>query len=184
MKIPLGVSARHIHLTKEDYDLLFPDDMGKIKDLNQPGEFATDKTVTIKTETKEIKNVRLVGPTRNYTQVEISKTDAIFLGIEAKVARSGHLEEAEDIIIETEKGKIKRKACIIAARHIHISKDDRKKLNLTKDVYKVKVNTEKGGVFDNVYISEREKSYLEMHIDTDDANAFNLKSNDIVEIIE
>lgn len=184
MKITVGISARHIHLTEEDYNLLFDEPINVERYLNQPGEFASDKKVTIKHENNIIENVKIVGPFRTYTQVELPKSDAYKLKMNPPVRQSGNLEDAQNIIIMTDKNQIERKACIIPARHIHITKEEREKYNLTKDTYKIKVNGEKGGILDNVVITEREKSYFELHIDIDEANAFGLKPNDIVEIIE
>ena len=116
--------------------------------------------------------------------MEISKTEAYFLKLDPPVRRSGDLEGAEEITIISDKGKIVRKACIIADRHIHITPEQRKEYNLTEDVYSVKISGIKGGIVDNVYIREAEDSYYEMHLDSDDANAFFLKQNDEVEIID
>lgn len=183
MKITVGVSLRHVHLTKEDYELLFDEPMKAKNPINQTGQFATTQTVTLKNGDRKIENVRIIGPEREYTQVEISRTDAYALRINPPVTASGHLEEAAEITISTEKGQITRKACIIADRHIHITKEDREKYNLTKDTYSIKITGKKGGTMDNVRISENEESYFEMHIDSDDANAFSLKQNDEVEIL-
>ncbi len=184
LKISIGVSLRHIHLTKEDYYLLFDEEIKEKNPINQPGQFSALETVTLENGDRKIDNVRLIGPFRPYTQVEISRTDAYFLKLNPPVRKSGDLNGAEEITISTKKGKIKRKACILADRHIHITPEERKKYNLNKDVYKVKVTGEKGGIFDNVFIRENPNSYFEMHIDSDDANSFNLKQNDEVEIID
>lgn len=184
MKVSIGVSLRHVHLTKEDYYLLFDEDIKEKVPINQPGQFSAEETVTIENNDRKLENVRVIGPFRPYTQVEISRTDAYFLKLNPPVRESGNLENAERITISTKKGKITRKACILADRHIHITPEQRKKYNLSKDVYKVKVSGEKGGIFDNVFIRENPKSYFEMHIDSDDANSFSLKQNDEVEIID
>lgn len=185
MLVKVGVSNRHIHLNQEDYNLLFSSSkFDKRNDLTQKGEFASLKTVTIKGPKGSIDNVRVVGPLRNYTQVEILKGDTYILGVNPPVRTSGDLLDASVITIKTELNEITKKCCIIANRHIHISKEERKKYNLTKDKYKIKINTEKGGIIDNVYIKESDKFNLELHLDRDDANAFLLKDNDLVEIIE
>lgn len=183
MKVTIGISVKHIHLTKEDYKLLFDEPIKTLKPINQPGQFSSDKTVTIKNGERRIEHVRLIGPCRNYTQVEISKTDAYYLKLNPPVRKSGDLQGAETITIETPKGQITREACIISARHIHVTPEERIKYNFTKDSYSVKILGEKGGTLDNVIISESEKSYYEMHIDTDDANAFLIKPNEEVEIL-
>lgn len=184
MKIKVGVSMRHVHLTEEDYNILF-DEPISIKDkLNQPGQFSANQTVTLEKDDKELKNVRIIGPNRNYTQVELSRTDAYFFKMNPPVRTSGDLDDAEEIIIKTEKGKITRKAAIIADRHIHITKEDRKKFNLKKDEYSIKIEGEKGGIISHVHIKEAPNSYFELHLDSDDANAFNIKQNDEVTILE
>lgn len=185
MNINIGVSNRHVHLTKEDFFILFGNyDMEKLKDLVQIGEFASNSKVTIKTEKSEIDNVRILGPFRSYTQVEISKTDAYKLGLNPPVRNSGELEGASEITIVGPKGEVTKKSCIIATRHIHINKEDREKLGLiSKEYVSVKVGTEKSAILENVFIKESPNGVLEFHIDTDDANANLIKSGDIAEII-
>lgn len=183
MKVKIGISARHIHLTEEDYNLLFDEPVKAKNPINQPGQFSTKETVTLINGDKKIENVRMIGPTRPYTQVELSKTDAHNLRLDLPVKMSGDLEEAALITIKTEKGQITRKAAIISARHIHVTPEEKEKYGLTKNIYSVKIPGEKGGIMDNVYLSVSEKSYYEMHIDTDDANAFLLNINDEVEIL-
>ena len=185
MNISIGVSNRHVHLTKEDFFLLFGNyDMEKLKDLVQVGEFASTSKVTIKTEKSEIDNVRVLGPFRSYTQVEISKTDAYKLGLNPPVRNSGELDGASEITIVGPKGEVTKSSCIIATRHIHINKEDREKLGLVnKEYVSVKVGTEKSAILEKVFIKEAPNGVLEFHIDTDDANANLIKSGDISEII-
>ena len=185
MEVSVGVSNRHVHLCYDDYKLLFGDlDLTKKVDLNQPGEFASINTVTIKGSKGEIEKVRVLGPLRSYSQVEVSKTDSYKLGVNPPIANSGDLENAFEITIIGPKGSITRKACIIATRHIHIDKDIIKKYQLeNRKQVKVRVNSIKGGILENVYLKESDKAYFEIHLDTDDANAFLLKQNDLVEII-
>lgn len=187
MQVILGVSNRHVHLKEEDYKILFGDEpLNKVKDLRQPGQFASDKLVTIKNGDREINHVRVLGPIRNYTQVEISKTDAYTLKLNPPIRTSGDLEGSSPITIIGPKGKVDLKeGCILANRHIHISPEEVKKYNLegVKKV-KVKIDGEKGGILNNVYLKILEPSLLEMHIDTDEGNAFNVKTGDTLEIIE
>lgn len=187
MKVILGVSNRHVHLNKNDYYTLFGDEpMNKVKDLRQPGQFASDKKVTIKNGDRQIENVRVLGPIRNYTQVEISRTDAYTLKLNPPIRTSGDLDGSSPITIIGPKGEINLdKGCILANRHIHISSEEVKKYNLegVKKV-KVKIDGEKGGILNNVYLKIIEPSLLEMHIDTDEGNAFGVKTGDVLEIIE
>lgn len=185
MNISVGVSNRHVHLTKEDLEILFGEgyELTKKTDVNQPLQYASVETVTIKTNKDEINNVRILGPVRTYTQVEISKTDAYKLGINPPLSDSGDLLDSEQITIIGPKSSITKKCCILVRRHIHITNEDKIKYNLP-DIVKVKVNGNRGGILDEVYVKVSNEAYFELHIDTDEANAFNLKNNDIVEIIK
>lgn len=186
MKVILGVSNRHVHLTQKDYQTLFDEPMNKVKDLRQPGQFASDKFVSIKNGDKIINHVRILGPFRNYTQVEISKTDAYTLKLDPPIRTSGDIEGSSPITIIGPKGELHlNQGCILANRHIHISKEEVKKYNLegVKKV-KVKIEGEKGGILNNVHLKVLDPSLLEMHIDTDEGNAFNVKTGDELEIIE
>lgn len=182
MKLKVGVSNRHIHLKQEDLDILFGSELTKRNDLTQPNQFAANETLTIKTDKDEIKNVRVLGPVRNYTQIEISKTDAYKLGLNPPVRSSGDLEGSEVVTLIGPNGSIKTNGCIIADRHIHITNTDKEKYNLS-DKVKVKIDGEKKGVIE-VNVKTSSEAYFELHLDTDDANAFLLKNGDEVEIID
>ncbi len=184
MKVKLGISNHHVHLTKEDYEYLFQDEPLNIRNkLYQPNQFASDKTVTIKGPKNTISNVRVVGPLRDYTQVEISKTDSYILGINPPVKDSGDLKEAKEITIINNNRQLTRKACIIATRHIHITKEEQEKYNLPK-IVKIQVNGEKPAIIENVKLKVSPNSKLELHLDTDDANANLLEQGIELEIIK
>ena len=135
MKISVGISNRHVHLSFDDYKALFNDtNFIKRNDLTQGMEFASTLTVTIKGPKGEISNVRVLGPLRSYTQVEVSQTDAYKLGITPPVASSGNLEDASNITIINGSNMIERKCCIIQNRHIHLNKEEQLKYKLFKDV--------------------------------------------------
>lgn len=187
MKISIGVSNRHVHLTKEHLIILFGNDyeLEKKNDLTQPGQYASNSLVTIKTDKAEISNVRVLGPVRNYTQVEISRTDAYKLGLNPPVRNSGDLEGSSPITIVGPNGTVVlNKGCIIANRHIHILPSQMKMYGLEgmKKV-NVKLNGEKGGIITNVYLKVSNEAFFELHLDTDDANAHLIKNGDIGEII-
>lgn len=187
MKVSVGVSNRHVHLKKQDLEILFGTDyeLTKVGDLTQPGQFKAKEVVTIKTNKSEINNVRVLGPVRDYTQVEISKTDSYKLGINPPVRNSGEVENSEVVTLIGPKGSIETNGCIIATRHIHILPEQMKMYNLSgKNKVNVLIPGEKGGIISNVYLKVADKSFFELHLDTDDANAYLLKSGDIVEIIE
>ncbi|MDD2489884.1 MAG: phosphate propanoyltransferase [Bacilli bacterium] len=187
MKIKIGVSARHVHLSLDDFKILFGSNhkLTKINDLIQPGEFAAAEMVTIKTEKGQIENVRIIGPIRPYTQVEISKTDAYVLGLNPPVRNSGDLIGSEPITIMTDKGVINKPyGCIIATRHIHIAPDLIKKYKINADKkVKIKIFGEKGGIIDNVHIRVIDNAKYELHLDLDDANAHLLKNGDEGEVL-
>lgn len=186
-KVNVGVSNRHVHLCKEDLEILFGEgfQLEPDRDLTQKGEFAAKQKVTIKTDFSEISNVRVLGPIRDYTQVEISRTDAYKLKLNPPVRDSGDLDKSEKISIVGPLGEIEKKSnCILATRHIHASLEDIKKYGLDPSkTYQVKVAGEKGGIFDNVRIKVKDTYTFELHIDTDDANAFLIKSGDVLEIV-
>lgn len=186
MKVKIGVSNRHVHLTHDDYVLLFGNEtIKKERDLVQKGQFASSSKVTIKTDKNYIENVRVLGPFRNYTQVEISKTDSYFLGINPPIRNSGDLTDANEITIIGPMGSIVRKSCIIAIRHIHINKSDRDNLGLTNvDYVKVEVGNIKKSILYDVYIKESEDGVFELHLDLDDANACFLKNGDEATILD
>ena len=187
MKINIGVSARHVHLSEEDFKNLFGNDklLTKYKELTQPGQYACNETVNLITEKGRIENVRILGPLREYTQVEISKTDAYVLGINPPVRESGDLIGSESIKLEYA-GKIieANESCIIANRHIHISFDELEKYNLKDDqIVKLKVFGEKSAILENVKVKATENANFEAHIDLDDANANLVENGDEGEII-
>lgn len=185
MKVSIGVSNRHIHLCKEDYDILFGNvEMEKLKDLVQTGEFASNLLVEIETDKSKIGKVRLLGPLRSYTQVEISKTDCYTLGINAPVRSSGDLDGASKVTIIGPNGSVTKACAIIANRHLHINHEDRVSFGLENiEKIQVRVGSEKSAVLDSVYIKETPTGVLELHLDTDDANANLIKTNDLAELI-
>ena len=186
MKIKIGVSARHVHLTKEDFLYLYGEgcSLTKSKDLSQIGEYACNENVNLITEKGTIENVRILGPYRSYTQVEVSKTDSYVLGLNPPVRESGDLENSELITIEHNGKKITKNCCIIADRHIHINSNDINKYGLSDgQVVKIKLFGIKGGIIVNVMVKFVELYVLEAHIDLDDANAHLVKTGDIGEIV-
>lgn len=185
MKILLGVSNRHVHLSKDDYKILFDkDELTNIRDLVQPHQYVSDLFVDIRTPKNLIKKVRVLGPLRDYTQVEISKTDSYFLGLNPPVASSGELENASEIEIIGPCGSIVRKSAIIADRHIHITQKQKEELGF-KDIDEVSVlfETEKSTIFSNVKLKVCDEANLEMHLDIDDANGALLKTGDYGTIV-
>ena len=186
--VPVGVSNRHIHLSQEHVEALFGPgyQLTKKKDL-MGGQFACEECCTIVgLKLRAIENVRILGPARKNTQVEISMTDARKLGINVPVRESGDIKGSAPIAIVGPKGAVYcKEGCIVAARHIHMSPADASACGVSDGEYvSVKADNERGATFNNVKIRVDESFTLEMHIDTDEANASGIKQNDKVLIIK
>lgn len=186
--VPIGVSARHIHLTQEHVEALFGPGyhLTKKKEL-MGGQFASNETVTIVgLKLRAIENVRILGPVRKASQVEISATDAIKLGIKAPIRESGDIAGSAPIAIVGPKGALYlNEGCIIAMRHIHMSPKDAQAAGVSDgQIVSVKADNERGTIFNHVKIRVDESFTLEMHIDTDEANASKIASGDTVTIIK
>ncbi len=186
--VPVGVSNRHIHLSQEHVEALFGPgyQLTKKKEL-MGGQFASNECCTIVgLKLRAIENVRVLGPARKSTQVEISSTDARKLGINVPIRESGDTAGSAPIAIVGPKGAIYcKEGCIVAARHIHMSPADAAACGVNDgDYVSVKVENERGTTFNNVKIRVDESFTLEMHIDTDEANASEIKQGDKVAIIK
>ena len=182
--VPIGVSARHVHLTQEHVETLFGPgyQLTKKKDL-MGGQFASNETVTIiGLKLRAIENVRV----RSATQVEVSATDAIKLGMNVPVRMSGDIAGSAPIAIVGPKGAIYLKeGCIVAMRHIHMSPKDAQAAGVKNgDIVSVKADNERGTIFNHVAIRVDDSFTLEMHIDTDEANAAKIATGNTVTIIK
>lgn len=187
VKVPVGVSARHIHLTQEDVEKLFGKgyQLTKKKEL-MGGQFASNEQCTIVgLKLRAIENVRILGPVRKASQVEISMTDARTLGVNAPVRQSGDTKGSAPIALVGPKGAIYlEEGCIVAARHIHMSPEDAKAANLKDgDMVSVRMGNERGALMEDVKIRVDKTFTLEMHIDTDEANACQVKHGEIATIV-
>lgn len=186
--VPVGVSNRHIHLSQEHVEALFGPgyQLTKKKEL-MGGQFACNECCTIVgLKLRAIENVRVLGPARKSTQVEISSTDARKLGINVPVRESGDIAGSAPIAIVGPKGAVYcKEGCIIAARHIHMSPADAASCGVQDgDYVSVKVENERGTTFNHVKIRVDESFTLEMHIDTDEANASEIQQGDKVVVIK
>ncbi len=186
--VPVGVSNRHIHLSQEHVEALFGPgyQLTKKKEL-MGGQFASNECCTIVgLKLRAIENVRVLGPARKSTQVEISSTDARKLGINVPIRESGDIKGSAPIAIVGPKGAVYcKEGCIVAARHIHMSPADAAACGVNDgDYVSVKVENERGTTFNNVKIRVDESFTLEMHIDTDEANASEIKQGDKVVVIK
>lgn len=185
--VNVGISNRHIHLSEADKTVLFGEgyQLTKLKDLRQPGQFACKETVTIKGPKGEIEKVRILGPERKQTQVEISQSDSIRLGISAPLRESGKLADSSPITVIGPKGSLALlEGAITALRHIHMSTEEAERFGVRDgQIVSVKVNTPKGGTLDHVLVRSGDSHRLEMHIDTDEANAMGIQPDQNVELI-
>ncbi len=175
MKIPIEISARHVHLSKKDLDGLFGDGfkLTKHKNLSQPEQFASKQTVSLVGSKGKIDKVRVLGPCRQQTQIEVSKTDARELGVKPPVRKSGNLAGSAGIKIIGPKGEIKlAEGLIVALRHVHLDQKTADKLGLkNNDKIKIDVDGVRDLIFENVITRVSNKYLPAMHIDTDEANA-------------
>ena len=184
--IPIGISNRHLHVSEKDFSKLFPGKELRVKKwLKQPGEFAAEEVVTLVGPKGEITNVRILGPTRAKTQIELSLTDTRSLGIKAPICLSGQLDEAGLIILRSEFGEISVKAAIVAQRHIHMSPEEATQLGLIgKETIAVKVSTPKRTtIFEDVAVRIGKGYSLELHLDTDEANSAGAEADTLGEIL-
>lgn len=186
--VPIGVSNRHVHLSKKDLHSLFGQNyqLQPIKDLTQPGEFACKEVVTLVNGDRKIENVRILGPCRNQTQIEISQTDARTLKLNAPVRNSGDLKGSEPITLIGPKGKVELKeGCILASRHIHLTTQEAQEMGISdKQVVAVRLFGNKSGILEDVYCRVKDSYAFELHLDTDEANAFSVKTGDIAQIMK
>ncbi len=176
--IPIGISARHIHLSREHMDTLFGKDkeLTPISDLTQPGQYVCEEKVTLKGPKGTIERVRVLGPLRSKTQIEISKTDEYALGVKTEIRASGDVEDTPGILVEGPHGSIELEEGVIRAlRHIHMTPADAQDLQVDNgDLVRVKVDGARELIFGDVLVRVSSKYRLEMHVDTDEANGADL----------
>lgn len=187
-EIPVGISNRHIHLSDKDLNILFGDNyqLTKIKDLSQPGQYACKETLTVCGPKGAIEKIRVLGPTRSKTQVEVLAGDCIKLGVAAHTRLSGDLCNTAGITIIGPKGAVQiQEGVIVAQRHIHMTPEDARNFGVHDgQVVSIKFDDLRGGVYSNVAIRSTDASALECHIDIEEANAMNIKSNSSVKIMK
>ncbi len=174
-KIPVEVSARHCHLSNEDLEKLFGvgHELIKIRQLSQPSDFACEEVVDIQVGSKRFEKVRVVGPLREQTQIEISLTDAIGSGLTPPVRLSGNLRSSAGAILIGSVGQIELKeGLIIAQRHLHCSINEAKDMKLKSgDTVSIEVKGERPIIFEKVAVRVRDDYKLCLHLDTDEGNA-------------
>ena len=185
--VPIGVSNRHIHLDRADMDILFGQDSELTfkKELGQPGQYACDETVTLHGPKGELSRVRVLGPLRGESQVEVSVTDGFALGVRPPIRESGKLKGTPGVTIVGPKGTIEKDTGTIAAlRHIHLDPETAQRIGVKdKQMVKVEIRGLRGGILHTVLIRVSEQFAPEMHIDVDEANAMGVKNGDRAYII-
>lgn len=183
--VPVGISNRHIHLSQADLDQLFGAgyQLTPMKELSQPGQFACKETVTICGPKGAIEKVRVLGPVRKETQIEIVAGDCFKLGVKAPAKLSGDLAGTPGITVVGPKGSVQTaQGLIVAQRHIHMAPADAQGYGVQDgQIVKIRVGGLRGGLYDNVAIRVTTSSKLECHLDTEEANAMGVAGT--VEIV-
>lgn len=174
--VEVEVSARHVHLTKEDWNVLFGGDGAGLtpkRPLSQPGQYLSEERVTLISPKGRIERAAVLGPFRTRTQVELSKSDAIALGIDAPIRESGHIDGSARITIEGPKGAVTiPEGVIIAKRHVHVPVGTAESLGFTNgEIVAVQLFTDRPIVLQDVVLRVSDKFSYRMHIDFDEANA-------------
>lgn len=186
LSMPVGVSNRHVHLSQEDLASLFGAgiQLTKRKDLSQPGQYACNQTVTLVGPRGVIEDVRILGPVRSRTQVEISVADGFRLGIKPPVRDSGDLDgSAKATLVGPEGSVTLQQGVIVAARHIHMQEEDAARFGVRdKDRVCVRVPGERGLIFEEVLVRVSRSYFLEFHVDLDEANASGLQNQDRISL--
>lgn len=187
-KVNIGISNKHLHLCQKDLEVLFGEghQLTPTKALVQPGQFAAEEKVDIVGPKKTLAGIRVLGPARKETQVELSLTDARTIGIKAPVRESGKLDGTPGCKLVGPCGEVELDHGVIAAlRHVHLNDAQAVEAGVKDgDVVSVKIEGERGLVFDNVLIRAGEKHEKEAHLDTDEANAAGCGPTTVCEIIK
>lgn len=187
-EIPVGVSNRHVHLSQSDLNSLFGEgyQMTKMKDLSQPGQYACKETVTICGPKGAIEKVRILGPVRSKTQVEVLAGDSFKLGVVSQIRLSGDLHGTPGITIIGPKGSVQTtEGLVVAQRHIHMSPEDAVHFGVHDgQTVCIQVDGPRGGIYNNVAVRANDASVLECHVDTEEANAMSLNSLSKITIIK
>jgi putative phosphotransacetylase len=177
--VPIGISARHMHVTPQHLEILFGAGakLTKLRDLTQPGEFAANETVAVMGPNRRLfGQVRILGPTRDITQLELAYTDGIFLGMDLPHRISGDIKGSAPFVIMGPAGVLRLpEGAIRAMRHLHLNPEDARRFGLKEgDKIQVKAHGKAGLTFNDVVVRIKEGLILQMHVDTDEANAAGL----------
>ncbi|SUY46554.1 propanediol utilization protein PduL-like protein [Clostridium putrefaciens] len=187
-KIPVGISNRHVHLSEKDVESLFGKGykLTKFKDLSQTGQYACNEILTICGPKGAIERVRILGPERSKTQVEVLMGDCIKLGVKQHVKLSGDLSGTAGVTLIGPKGSVQlEEGLVVAQRHIHMTKEDAKNLDVCNgDIVSIKIDDLRGGIYSNVAIRANDASKLECHLDIEEANAMGISSKTKITIVK
>ncbi len=185
--VPVAVSNRHIHLSRSHVEQLFGAgyQLTPVKPLSQPGQFACEETLTIKGSKGSIAKVRVLGPERPDTQIEISATDSFKLGVPIVVHMSGEVQGTAGCTVTGPKGTVElQQGLMISRRHLHISSEQAKQYRLQNgDVVKLRFGGIRPVVLEDVLVRAGDGHELEVHVDMDEANAALIKNGDYMEIV-
>ena len=186
-QVPVGISVRHIHLSRTDVDRLYGRNyqLTPKKKLSQPGQYACEECLDVIGPKGELKRVRILGPERSATQVELAQTDCRNIGVEAPVRSSGHIAGTPGIRLRGPLGEIGiKEGVIIADRHLHMSETEAASFGLKDgDHVRIRIDGCKPGVMGGVLVRAGRAHALDLHIDTDDGNAFLLKQGQLVTVL-
>lgn len=187
-EIPVEISARHVHLTREVMDVLFGkgSQLTRRRDLSQPGQFLAQERVKLVTARGQLANVGILGPLRHRIQVELSLTDARVLGVEAPICLSGDLEGAADVLIVGPKGVVSaREAAIVAKAHVHMTPRDARQYGVQDgERVSIRLGGERAVTLNDVVVRVREDYALAVHIDFDEANAAQVSGGSITGLLQ
>lgn len=186
--VPAGISNKHVHISAEDFAAIFGEgvELTHFKDLSQPGQFATNEFVDIVGPRNTLKHVRILGPFRKETQIELSRTDCFALGVTPDLRESGHLEGTQGCKLIGPAGEIEiDHGIMVAKRHIHLSTEQAAEAGVVDgEVVCVKFPGERGLIFDEVLVRAGDTHFRDMHLDTDEACAAGLSNGQEGEIIK
>lgn len=187
-QVPVGISMRHIHLSRREVDALFGRNycLTPLRPLSQPGQFACQECLDVIGPKGVLHKVRILGPERPAAQVELAQTDCRTIGVSAPVRASGHIEGTPGVLLQGPRGVLDlARGVIIADRHLHMSTAQAAAFGLADgDTVRIRVDSGKPGILDGVLVRAGDRYELDLHLDTDDANAFQLRQGQLVTVLE
>jgi putative phosphotransacetylase len=187
-QVPVGISMRHIHLSRREVDALFGRtyQLTPLRPLSQPGQFACQECLDVIGPKGVLHKVRVLGPERSAAQVELAQTDCRAIGVNAPVRSSGSTDGTPGVLLQGPKGVLSLpQGVIIADRHLHMNPAQAAAFGLADgDIVRVRVDGGKPGILDGVLVRAGERYELDLHLDTDDANAFQLRQGQLVTVLE